>query len=105
MEMLPLLILLIPFLTFSFLGMPIFISMGISSLLYILSFHQKIPLLVIPANMIGMLVSDQDGIDGQGFQSQPREAAHRFRRTETAIEQDARLPRLDHQRVTLAAAA
>ncbi|RPJ19369.1 MAG: TRAP transporter large permease [Desulfobacteraceae bacterium] len=57
MEMLPLLILLIPFLTFSFLGMPIFISMGISSFIYILSFHQKIPLLVIPSNMIGMLDS------------------------------------------------
>jgi tripartite ATP-independent transporter DctM subunit len=57
MEMLPLLILLIPFLMFSFLGMPIFISMGISSFIYILSFHHKIPLLVIPANMIGMLDS------------------------------------------------
>ena len=57
MEMLPLLILLIPFLTFSFLGMPIFISMGISSFIYILTFHQKIPLLVIPTNMIGMLDS------------------------------------------------
>ncbi len=57
MEMLPLLILLIPFLTFSFLGMPIFISMGISSFIYVLSFHHKIPLLVIPSNMIGMLDS------------------------------------------------
>jgi tripartite ATP-independent transporter DctM subunit len=57
MEILPLLILLIPFLTFSFLGMPIFISMGISSLIYVLSFHHKIPLLVIPSNMIGMLDS------------------------------------------------
>jgi tripartite ATP-independent transporter DctM subunit len=57
MEMLPLLILLIPFLTFSFLGMPIFISMGISSFIYILTFHHKIPLLVIPSNMIGMLDS------------------------------------------------
>ena len=57
MEMLPLLILLIPFLTFSFLGMPIFISMGISSFIYILTFHQNIPLLVIPTNMIGMLDS------------------------------------------------
>ncbi len=57
MEMLPLLILLIPFLAFSFLGMPIFISMGISSFIYILTFHDKIPLLVIPTNMIGMLDS------------------------------------------------
>ena len=57
MEMLPLLILLIPFLTFSFLGMPIFISMGISSFIYILTFHHNIPLLVIPTNMIGMLDS------------------------------------------------
>jgi tripartite ATP-independent transporter DctM subunit len=57
MEMLPLLILLIPFLTFSFLGMPVFISMGISSFIYILTFHDKIPLLVIPTNMIGMLDS------------------------------------------------
>jgi len=57
MEMLPLLILLIPFLTFSFLGMPIFISMGTSSFIYVLSFHHKIPLLVIPSNMIGMLDS------------------------------------------------
>jgi len=55
--MLPLLILLIPFLTFSFLGMPIFISMGISSFIYILTFHHNIPLLVIPTNMIGMLDS------------------------------------------------
>lgn len=51
------LILLVPFLTFAFLGMPVFISMGISSLVYILAFHQKIPLLVIPSNMIGMLDS------------------------------------------------
>jgi tripartite ATP-independent transporter DctM subunit len=57
MEMLPLLILLIPFLTFAFFGMPIFISMGISSFIYILTFHHKIPLLVIPTNMIGMLDS------------------------------------------------
>jgi tripartite ATP-independent transporter DctM subunit len=57
MEMLPLLILLVPFLTFSFLGMPIFISMGISSFIYILCFHKSIPLLVIPSNMIGMLDS------------------------------------------------
>jgi tripartite ATP-independent transporter DctM subunit len=57
MEMLPLLILLVPFLTFAFLGMPVFISMGISSFIYILTFHQKIPLLVIPTNMIGMLDS------------------------------------------------
>jgi tripartite ATP-independent transporter DctM subunit len=57
MEILPLLILLIPFLLFSFLGMPVFISMGISSLIYILFLPQKIPLLVIPANMIGMLDS------------------------------------------------
>ncbi|MBP1739652.1 MAG: hypothetical protein H6Q48_1945, partial [Deltaproteobacteria bacterium] len=55
--MLPLLILLIPFLTFSFLGMPIFISMGISSFVYIVTLHHKIPLLVIPTNMIGMLDS------------------------------------------------
>jgi C4-dicarboxylate transporter DctM subunit len=57
MEILPLLILLIPFLLFSFLGMPIFVSMGISSLIYILCLPQKTPLLVIPANMIGMLDS------------------------------------------------
>ena len=37
--------------------MPIFISMGISSFIYILTFHHKIPLLVIPSNMIGMLDS------------------------------------------------
>jgi tripartite ATP-independent transporter DctM subunit len=57
MEILPLLVLLIPFLLFSFLGMPVFISMGISSLIYILFLPQKIPLLVIPANMIGVLDS------------------------------------------------
>jgi tripartite ATP-independent transporter DctM subunit len=57
MEMLPLLILLVPFLAFSFLGTPIFISMGISSFIYIVTFHDKIPLLVIPTNMIGMLDS------------------------------------------------
>jgi tripartite ATP-independent transporter DctM subunit len=57
MEILPLLILLTPFLLFSFLGMPVFISMGLSSLIYILFLPQKIPLLVIPSNMIGMLDS------------------------------------------------
>ncbi len=57
MEILPLLILLIPFLTFAFLGVPIFLSMGFSSIIYILIFHHKIPLLVIPNNMVGMLDS------------------------------------------------
>jgi C4-dicarboxylate transporter DctM subunit len=56
-EILPLLILLLPFLIFSFLGVPIFLSMGFSSLLYILTSHEEIPLLVIPNNMIGMLDS------------------------------------------------
>ena len=57
MEILPLLILLVPFLAFALLGMPIFISMGFSSLVYIVVLPQKIPLLVIPSNMIGMLDS------------------------------------------------
>src|SRR4030067_3255418 len=57
MEILPLLILLIPFLTFAFLGAPIFLSMGFSSVIYILIFHHKVPLLVIPNNMVGMLDS------------------------------------------------
>jgi len=58
MEILPLLMLLLPFLIFSFLGMPIFISMGISSLIYILAFQQKVALLlIIPTNMVGILES------------------------------------------------
>src|SRR4030042_2966772 len=57
MEILPLLILLIPFLTFAFLGVSIFLSMGFSSVIYILIFHDKVPLLVIPNNMVGMLDS------------------------------------------------
>jgi tripartite ATP-independent transporter DctM subunit len=56
-EILPFIILLVPFLTFALLGAPIFFSMGFSSLIYILIFHQKIPLLVIPNSMIGMLDS------------------------------------------------
>src|SRR4030042_4538470 len=57
MEILPLLIILLPFLTFAFLGAPIFLSMGFSSVIYILIFHHKVPLLVIPNNMVGMLDS------------------------------------------------
>lgn len=57
MEILPLLILLVLFLTFAFLGTPIFLSMGLSSLIYILIFHDKIPFLVIPTYMVGMLDS------------------------------------------------
>lgn len=57
MEILPLVILLIPFLTFAFLGAPIFLSMGFSSVIYILIFHHEVPFLVIPNNMVGMLDS------------------------------------------------
>jgi len=57
MDILPLLILLVAFLTFALLGAPIFLSMGFSSLIYIAIFHHKVPFLVIPNNMVGMLDS------------------------------------------------
>jgi tripartite ATP-independent transporter DctM subunit len=56
-EILPLLVLLSFFLIFAFLGAPFFFSMGLSSLIYILIFHDKVPFLVIPTYMIGMLDS------------------------------------------------
>jgi tripartite ATP-independent transporter DctM subunit len=57
MEILPLFLLLFLFLFFAFLGAPVFLSMGFSSLIYILIFHEKVSLLVIPNNMVGMLDS------------------------------------------------
>ena len=57
MEAYSLLILLVTFLAFTFLGAPIFLSMGFSSLTFILIFHDKYSLLVIPNNMVGMLDS------------------------------------------------
>lgn len=57
MDASPLLVLLVFFLAFAFLGAPIFLSMGFSSLAFIFIFHDKYSLLVIPNNMIGMLDS------------------------------------------------
>jgi len=57
MEMLHLFSLISVFLLFAMLGVPIFLSMGFSSLVYILFLGHTIPLLVIPNNMVGMLDS------------------------------------------------
>lgn len=57
MEILQIFLLLGSFLLFIFLGVPIFLSMGFSSFIFILIFHKTISLLVIPENMVARLDS------------------------------------------------
>jgi len=57
MDILQMLILLAPFLTLILLGLPIFLSMGVSSFIFIMVNYRTISLLAIPENMVARLDS------------------------------------------------